>query len=111
MRRNFSKYHAIRTNCGQHDHASKREATRCKELQLLERGGQISTLEQQPRYDFQLNGIKICRYVGDWRYRERIGKLWGEVIVEDSKGVKTQAYVIKRKLMKAFYDIDIRETK
>lgn len=78
---------------------------------MLERGGQISTLEQQPRYDFQLNGIKICRYVGDWRYRERIGKLWGEVIVEDSKGVKTQAYVIKRKLMKAFYDIDIRETK
>lgn len=34
----------------------------------------------------------------------------GKEIVEDTKGMRTQVYVMKRKLMKALYGITILET-
>lgn len=110
------KYRARATSCGVHVHASKKEAARCGELRLLERAGEICSLEYQPRYDLQVNGTKVCRYIGDFRYRERLpikAEGWGgysDIIVEDCKGFKTPAYKLKRKLMLACYGIEIRET-
>lgn len=101
----LSKYGAVRTEVDGVVFASKREAKRYQELRLLERAGQIEQLELQPRYPIAINDVKICTYVGDFQYRER-----GAFVLEDVKGMKTPAYNIKKKLVKAIYQIDIRET-
>lgn len=106
-----SKYKAVRTNCGAHTHASKREANRCSYLRALEAAGHIRNLEQQPRFD--LFGVK---YVADFRYQEKaIPMATAEcnwiTVVEDVKGFKTAVYRIKKKLMKNIHGIEIRETK
>lgn len=98
----MSKYKAVRTN----GFASKREARRFDELKLLERAGEISELSCQPGFRLEVNGDLICKYIADFSYRDKQGM----PITEDVKGVKTPAYVIKRKLMKAIYGIIIKET-
>lgn len=84
---------------------SKKEATRYSELKLLHEFGKITNLELQPRWNIVIGDQKICTYVADFSYEER-----GEFVVEDAKGVKTPVYLLKKKLMKAVHNIDIRET-
>ena len=84
---------------------STKEALRYTELRLLEHAGQIAALELQPTYALVVNQMLICEYRGDFRYIER-----REVIVEDCKGMKTPAYRLKCKLMRALHGITIRET-
>lgn len=110
LMRQPAKYRARRTSCGLHEHPSKVEALRCRELRLLLTAGDITSLDFQPRYPLTVNGVKICTYVGDFRYRERKDGDWSDIIVEDVKGYKTASYRLKRKLMLACYGIEIRET-
>ena len=72
---------------------------------LLQKARVISELERQVTYPLAVNDILICKYVADFRYVEN-----RVVVVEDSKGVRTPEYRLKRKLMKAIHGIDIRET-
>lgn len=46
------------------------------------------------------------KYIADFVYYKN-----GEMIVEDFKGMKTDTYIIKRKMMLYFYGITIRETR
>ena len=102
----MSKYKAIKT---QHPDRtwfdSKKEAKRYAELLILQRAGEISNLELQPRYNMILNGVKICSYSADFRYQDGL-----ELVVEDVKGYKTPVYNLKKKMMKAFHSIEIFET-
>ena len=100
-----SKYNNIKTTIDDIKFDSKKEAKRYGELKLLERCGEITDLQLQPSYTFKLNETVICRYRADFSYKEK-----GLLIVEDCKGFKTAVYKIKRKLMKAFHDIDVFET-
>ena len=84
--------------------ASKKEARRYAELRLCEKAGEIKGLELQPSYPLDFNGYHICTYRGDFRYRDGAA-----LVVEDAKGVKTDAYKIKKKLMLAIYGIDVKE--
>ncbi len=87
---------------------SKAEADRWSDLKLLEMAGEISDLKRQVLYKFYVNGMLICGYRCDFRYRDREGK-W---VVEDVKSVETRrsrTYRIKFKLMKALYKIKIKE--
>lgn len=86
---------------------SKKEATRYQELRLLERAGAIGDLELQPKYPIEVNGTKICTYIGDFRYRDPASKY--NRTIEDVKGIKTPVYRLKKKLMKAIYGIEIQE--
>jgi hypothetical protein len=89
--------------------ASKAEAMRDAELQLLERAGKISGIRRQPRFDLCVQGRKICRYVGDWQYVEHSDDGKSFRVVEDRKGVLTPAFKIKWALAKALYpDIEWR---
>ena len=82
----------------------------------------ITHLELQPEYQITINGIKICKYIADFRYftvraesNERSYNSKGEwqtptmtgdtegQIVEDSKGFKTPIYRLKKKLVEACY--------
>lgn len=82
--------------------ASLKEGRRYEQLKLLVRAGQISGLELQPRFPLVVNGLKVCTYVGDFSYQEA-----GARVIEDSKGVLTDVFKLKRKLMKAVHGIEI----
>lgn len=103
---------------------SKREARRYNELKFMERAGEITDLARQVKFVLipaQRKADTIgprggvhkgelleheCAYIADFVYKH-IGT--GETIVEDTKGMKTADYIIKRKLMLWRYGIQIRE--
>ena len=104
---------------------SKKEYQRYCELKLLEKAGEISDLRLQvpyelvpPQYEhyerYGKNGKRLkdgkrtlehaVKYVADFVYIED-----GNTIVEDTKGLRTTEYVIKRKLMLYVHGVRIRE--
>ena len=95
-----NKFSAVRTTVDGITFASKREAARYGELKLLERAGEISRLSLQPEFVITINGVKICKYIADFRYVDRQK---GMIVVEDVKGVKTAVYRLKKKMTEAFY--------
>ena len=107
--RTESKYKNKPTRCRSGVlHASKREAFRCDQLSMLERAGVVSGLRAhpQPRYELEINGVKLGRYVADFEYTQD-----GRRVVEDSKGgVKTPVYRLKKLLMKACLGIEVVES-
>lgn len=84
---------------------SKRELKRWQELVLLQRGGVIADLERQVRFPMKHCGIKICTYVADFTYTEG-----DRFVVEDCKGFRDRVYLLKKKLVRAFYGVQILET-
>lgn len=100
------KYGNIKVTDDGHTFDSKMEHRRYCQLKLLQMGNEISDLELQPRYRMVVGKVVICTYTADFKYFDN--KI-GEFVVEDVKGVKTQVYKIKKKLMKALYGIDVIE--
>ena len=86
---------------------SKWESERYGQLKAMERGGIVTDLELQVKYDIVINDIKICKYIADFVYKEESPD--GEIreIVEDAKGFETPEFKLKKKLMKAVHGIDI----
>ena len=107
----MNKYHNIKTEIDGITFASKAEARRYQELKLMERAGVIGELELQPSFALVVNGTKICRYVADFKYLDKEKSTNAEDcrVVEDVKGVKTPAYRLKKKLMKAIHGIEVQE--
>lgn len=107
-----SKYHSKKVTVDGITFASRKEARRYQELKLLERAEEISGLELQKRFVLipaqRVNGKVVeraCNYVADFCYKDKTG----EIVVEDTKGVKTKDYIIKRKLMLWRHGIRIGE--
>lgn len=103
---NASKYGNRRTELNGRTYASKAEAKRAQELQLMERAGEIRDLRYQVRYPLKVNEVAICTYVSDFEYEQD-----GAHIVEDVKGHATREYAIKKRLMLAQYGIEIQEVR
>lgn len=108
-----SKYNNQKTPAFGIMFASKKEANRYEQLRLMEIGGVVKNIKIQVRYRLEVNGIHICDYIADFVYLDKLQKSesdpWVEV-VEDTKGVRTAVYKLKKKLMLALYGITIRET-
>lgn len=85
---------------------SKKEARHYKVLKAMQQAGIIRDLETQPKFKLDINGVHICNYFADFRYFDL--ELDREVIV-DVKGVKTQVYKLKKRLMLAIHDIEVEE--
>jgi hypothetical protein len=93
---------------------SKAEARRWGELALLVKAGAISRVELQPvyvlapgvKFDGDARAKPELRYRADFAYVE-----FGLRVVEDVKGVETEAFRIKRHLMKWLHGIDVRVVK
>lgn len=102
----MSKYHAVKTSFNGIVFDSKKEAHRYYELSILQAAGEISDLQRQVTYELipKQDGERPCTYKADFVYREN-----GKTVVEDVKGVRTDAYKIKRKLMLWVHGIKIRE--
>lgn len=119
MRRN--KYHAHKVKVGDEVFDSKKELHRYEELCLMEKAGMISNLRRQVKFTLIPSQRELiakkgegyrwgkviereCSYIAHFVYKEN-----GNIVVEDAKGVKTEAYKIKRKLMLKVHGIRIRE--
>lgn len=103
----MSKYHSIKTAIGGRVFDSKAESKRYAELQLLVKAGEVTDIECQPRFllqeSFRKNGktYRKIEYIADFKviYAD------GRVEIEDvkSRGTKTEAYKIKKKLFEKKY--------
>jgi len=102
----MSKYHNIKTEIDGHKFDSLKEGRHYVFLKTREKLGEIEGLELQPRFNLVVNKMKCGFYKADFLYTDR---RTGEQIVEDVKGVKTAVYNLKKKLVKALYNIDIVE--
>ena len=121
----YNKYHSQKCMVNGIPFDSKKEARRYGELLLLERAGAITDLRRQVKYilipaqyeeykRYGKNGNRLkdgkrllekeCAYIADFVYSEN-----GKMVVEDTKGMRTKDYVIKRKLMLYIHGIRIRE--
>lgn len=108
----MSKYNNQKIRVGGEVFDSKREYNRWCELRLLERSGIICNLQRQVKFrliDSQKTPERTerpCDYIADFVYYENDGSR----VVEDCKGMRTDVYKIKRKLMLEKYNISIKET-
>lgn len=104
-----NKYGSKKT-CG---YDSRKEHRRAVQLRLMQRAGEISNLREQVKFvlipaqrDAQGRLLeRECAYYADFAYTTKEGK----EIVEDVKGIRTDVYVIKRKLMLYVHGISITE--
>lgn len=99
----MSKYRNVKTS----GYDSRREAKRALELRLLMQSGEITELREQVPFELipkQL-GERACKIIVDFTYKEN-----GVTIAEDSKGHRTPAYIIKRKLLLQVHGLRVRET-
>lgn len=103
----MAKYNNIKTTIDGIAFDSKAEAARWQELCLLERAGEIKELERQVEYELipKQKGERAVKYIADFRYIDHDGK----TVVEDTKGVKTPVYILKRKLMLWVHGIRVVE--
>ena len=106
----MNKYRNKKVIVDRKEFDSKKEAIRYKELKLLERAGEISNLELQPRFllqdSFRKNGKTFRRieYIADFKYIEN-----GKTIVEDVKGMQTDVFKLKHKIFEKVYpDLELR---
>lgn len=102
-----SKYRAIKTEIDGNMFDSKKEARRYGQLKLMEKGGLITDLKYEKKdctFPIEIMGKIICKYISDFCYLQD-----GKQVVEDVKGIKTPVYNLKKKLVKALYNIDIKE--
>ena len=120
MRYGQSKYHAVKTTVNGIKFDSKKEAERYCELMQRQEDGEIISLKLQPHFTLQEafktadgESIKSIVYVADFAYRERKidngGEEYWALVVEDVKGVKTDVYSLKRKMMIDKFGIVVRE--
>lgn len=105
-----SKYRNHKTMVDGFTFDSKREAMRWLDLRSMHKAGAILDLQRQVRFEIVIGGTLVCAYVADFAYWEKQHFGGWEWIVEDAKGLKTDVYKVKRKLMRAVYGIEIRET-
>lgn len=91
---------------------SIKEYRRHLDLIFLEKTGKIKDLKRQVKFVLipsqKVDGKVVERpvtYIADFVYENEKGR----VVVEDTKGVKTKDYIIKRKLMLWVHGIRIQE--
>lgn len=119
----MSKYHAGKVSVNGQMFDSLKEANRYRELCILLLSGKIRELRRQVKYELippqrepdttgPRGGVRRGRtlekgvyYVADFVYEQD-----GKTVVEDVKGLRTDAYIIKRKLMLWVNGIRILET-
>ena len=116
----YQKYNACALDTSDGHFDSKREYQRWLDLKREQESGAISDLKRQVTFElvpkqalqeprrtkgrWQRNEKAVC-YVADFVYWKD-----GIQIVEDVKGLRTDVYKIKRKLMLYIHGIQIRET-
>jgi len=77
---------------------SKLESSIYEQLKILQQAGQINDLELQKEFVINVNEKQICIYIADFVF-----KVKDKTVVADAKGVLTDVFKLKWKLMAAVY--------
>lgn len=105
----LSKYRNVQTEYAGIKFMSKKEANYAAQLdwQKKARDPKEKVVRWVPQVPFQviLNGVKICKYIADFEVTYADGR----VEIVDVKGVRTDVYRLKKKLVEAQYGIRIVE--
>lgn len=119
-----SKYRNNKITLGGETYDSMKEYYRYLDLVLMQQAGEIKELRRQVKYILipaqrepdtigsrggRKKGKLLERevaYIADFVY---IDVSSGETVVEDTKGMRTTDYIIKRKMMLYFHHIKIKE--
>lgn len=111
----MSKYKAKKVELDGHKFDSKKEAKRYTELKAMEERGEISVLRCQVPFELLPTqqtktgaNYRAVKYIADFVYYND-----GKMVVEDVKGMKKgqayQLFVLKKKMLKWFFDIEVVE--
>lgn len=104
-----NKYGNLKTEYNGYIYMSGKEAKYAMLLDKLKKAhnvyDRVDYFENQPPFQIILNGVKICKYYGDFK----VFYCDGRVEIIDVKGVKTQLYRLKKRLVEAQYGIKIKE--
>ena len=103
---------------------SRKERNRYIILSALQRAGEISDLRMQVTYELlpaiyemeekqlktKVKMVQRCaqravHYIADFVYKDKEGN----EVVEDTKGMRTKEYLLKKKMMRALLGIQIKE--
>lgn len=82
------------------------EAKRYKQLALLEKAGEIKNLQLQVKFELQeafsknKKHFRAITYIADFMYFDNRSR---QIVVEDTKGMKTDVFKIKQKLFEYRY--------
>ena len=106
-----SKYGAIKTMVDGITFDSNRESVRYRELRNMQRAGMVKNITLQPKFLLQdgyrrSDGkrIRAINYIADFKVEYPDG----HIEIEDSKGIETPIFKIKRKLLEAKYDLILK---
>lgn len=97
-----SKYHNKKTVVDGIKFDSQKEAKRYQELKMLQQGGKIAELRLQVPFLLipKQQSERAVKYIADFVYLDIAS---GDMVVEDTKGYRTDVYKLKRKLFKWRY--------
>lgn len=104
-----SKYGNLKTEYNGYVYMSKKEANYAQQLDFQKKAKNVSdrvvSYERQVPFQITMNGVKIAKYLADFKV------LYADKHVEiiDVKGVRTNIYTLKKKLVEAQYGIKIIE--
>jgi len=72
-------------------------------FRYMQLAGEAKSVRCQVRYNLTVNGLMVCAYIADFvvEYPD------GREVIYDSKGVLTDVFNIKRKLMRAVHNLEI----
>lgn len=101
FKRKTAKYKSKKTIVDGISFPSRKEARRYQELKLLKKAGEIKDFELQPEFELQPKfkffgrTIRPIKYIADFRviYPD------GTEIIEDTKGIETDVFKIKKKML------------
>ncbi len=84
---------------------SQLERKRYEQLKWLEKAGKVKDIRPHPKFRIVVNGVLIGNASADFQYKDENDR----TVVEDVKSPSsdTQLSRLKRKLVKALYDIEI----
>lgn len=107
------KYNNVKVIIDGHKFDSKKEGRRYTELKLMEQCGLIKNLELQKSFELQPSFKKYNKtyraitYKADFYYYDVERE---QIVIEDTKGFRTEVYKIKKKLFEYKYpDYELRE--
>lgn len=117
-----NKYHSKQITLGEEKFDSVKEYQRFCELSLLEKTGKISDLKRQVKFILiptqrepdtvgKRGGVKKGKLLEKEvaYYADFVYQMDGFTVVEDTKGMRTTDYILKRKLMLYVHGIKIQE--
>ena len=87
-----------------HKFPSQLEGNRYKFLKLLQRAGQITELELQPKFEIVINGYNVCTYTADFSYYDMTNS---RKIYEDAKGYLRKSQRLYILLAQAVHNVQI----